>query len=390
MKVLHVIDALGVGGGAEHSLAAMLPRLRERGVDSSVACIHPREGGLQASLCEQGFDVEILPGPTWLRRVMSLRRKIKHEAPDIVHATLFNSCLLSRFACAGLKICQINSIVSTPYDARVVELMGVPRWKLEVVRKIDGLTGKKLGGTFHAVSHAVRKHAIDALGIENERIFVIPRGRDARLLGERSDSRREEVRRRLGISSDTFVFLNVGRQDTAKAQAEIIRAFAIVYKECSNSVLLIAGREGNASQEIKVALEIAGINGAVKLLGHRTDIADLYAASDVFLLPSVYEGMPGSVIEAMALSVPVIGSDADAIAEVLGDGDFGVIVPRNDAQSLAEEMTQLLSDPERRRELARRGRERYLEQYELDRVVDAMSEMYAAVLATAKVQGAVS
>ena len=183
--------------------------------------------------------------------------------------------------------------------------------------------------------------------------------------------------------------LNVGRQDHQKAQDHLIRAFALLHADKPDAVLLIAGREGGATPKIQRALAEAGLGDAVRLLGHRTDVPDLLAASDVFAFPSLYEGLGCSLIEAMALSIPIVGSDADAIAEVLSDGAYGVVVPRGDVAGLAEALARLLSNPTRRRELARRGRERYLERYELDSVVEATVEMYAAILATSKSQGAV-
>lgn len=386
MKVLHVIDALGVGGGAEHSLVAQLPLLRRLGVTSSVACIFPREGGLQADLRAQGFDVEVLPATSWPGRIQTLRRKIEAEAPDLVHATLLSSCLLTRLACVGLRIPQINSLVSTSYDPARVSERTIHPWKLRAVQTIDEFSARNLVEHFHAITDAVRREAIEVLGIEPQRVTVIPRGRSAALLGEASPARRREARWRLGIGEDTPVVLNVGRQDHPKAQDHLIRAFARLQADWPDAVLLIAGREGAATPRIQQALTDAGIGDAVRLLGHRTDIPDLLAASDVFAFPSLYEGLGCSLIEAMALSTPIVGSDADAIAEVLDGGNYGIVVPRGDEVGLAETMAELLSDPTRRVELARRARGRFLERYELDRVVEATAEMYEAVLARAKAE----
>src|SRR5690606_32996474 len=149
------------------------------------------------------------------------------------------------------------------------------------------------------------------------------RGRSAELLGEASLARRREARQRLGIGESTPVLINVGRQDHQKAQDHLIRAFARLHIECPNAVLLIVGREGGATPKILRALAETGLGDAVRLLGHRTDVPDLLAASDVFVFPSLYEGLGCSLIEAMALSTPIIGSDADAITEVLDDGEYG-------------------------------------------------------------------
>jgi glycosyltransferase involved in cell wall biosynthesis len=384
MKVLHVINALGMGGGAEHSLATMLPRLRDRGVHSSVVCMIPREGGLQASLREQGFQVDVLPARTWGGRVRAMRRAIRAASPDLIHATLLTSCLVTRAAAVGLGVPQVNSLVNTTYDPVRTTQLGIRRWKLGLLRIADGVSARRLADHFHAISHAVRQEAVEVLGIDPKRVTVIPRGRSAESLGERSAERRRAARQRLGLGEDVPVLLNVGRQDHQKAQDQLIRAFARLRSERPDAVLLIAGREGAATPGIRRALEETGVGDAVRLLGHRSDVADLYVASDVFVFPSLFEGLGCSLIEAMALATPIIGSDAEAVSEVLGGGEYGILVPRGDDAGLALAMARLLADPQLRQDLARRGHERYREVYDLERVTDSMLEMYRAVLSDGK------
>jgi glycosyltransferase involved in cell wall biosynthesis len=385
VRVLHVIDALGVGGGAEHALAATLPLLRDRGIDSRVVTLTPREGGLQAALRKQGFDVEVLHGPL-PRQIHALRRRIRRERPDVVHATLFTSCLATRLACVGIPVGHLDSLVSTSYDPIRVAHLGVPAWKLRLVRTIDAATARSLGGHFHVLTEAVRDEAVDALGIARERTTVVPRGRDAAALGELTPGRRSTTRRELGLGDDTPVVLTVGRQDRAKDHAGLVRAFAAVRREVPEATLLVAGRPGDASTDLSSALGSSGLpKDAVQLLGHRTDVADLLVAADVFAFPSMYEGLGSAMIEAMALSTPVVGSDAPAIREVLGEGAYGVIVPRGDTVTLTQALLTLLGDPELRRTYAARGHQRFLERYRLGTVVDQMVELYRSLAADVSV-----
>lgn len=379
MRVLHVIDSLGVGGGAEHSLAAMLPRLRERGIESSIATIRPRGFGLEVSLAESGFDVEVLAADSWPGRVRSLRRKIRQDRPELVHASLFNSCLITRLACMGLSVPQINSLVSTMYDPSRVQGINAAPWKLSLVRIVDGVTARHLVERFHAVTKAVEFEATDVLGVDPARVTVIPRGRSASELGEATCERRLATRQSLGVDDDVPVILNVGRQDHPKAQAGLIRAFGLLRRERPDAVLLIAGREGDASPQIQAAIRETSPGDALRMLGHRDDAADLYTAADIFVFPSLYEGMAGSILEAMALSTPVVGSDAVAVSEVLDGGRFGPVVARGDDQALAAAMKDLLADADRMSELAQVGRAHFLETYEIEAVADAMAAMYREV-----------
>lgn len=381
MKVLHVIDALGVGGGAEHSLAALLPRLRDLGVESTVSVLIPRVGGLQARLVDEGFDVRVLEGPGRAGQLRSLRGRIREQQPDLVHASLVNASLLARLATVGTDVPLVNSLVNTTYDPVRVRTLGIPAWKLRIVRGVDGWTARRRVDHVHAITGAVEAEAVDLLGLDPDHITVIPRGRDGVELGVRSAERRHRTRATLGIADDTPVVLNVGRQDDQKGQEPLVRALAQLTDRHPDVVLLVAGRPGSASPAIDRAIAETGIGDRVRLLGHREDVADLLAAADVFAFPSLYEGLGCSLLEAMALEAPIVGSDAPAIAEVLEDGALGEVALRDDVGSLVAALDRLLSDPERRAELAEAGRARFLERYDLDRVAEATKDLYDRVLA---------
>lgn len=379
MKVLHVIDSLGVGGGAEHSLANLLPLLDERGVTSSIATLVPRIGGLQERLSDAGYPLEVLPSTTLPGRVMALRRKVRHERPDLVHAALYNSCLVTRLALLGTGVPSIDTLASTSYDPARTEGIGAAPWKLHIVETVDRISIQRTTRV-HAVNHAVADEATRVLHVRPSKISVIPRGRDARGLGEWSAHRRATTRERLGIDGPTPVVLNVGRQDHPKAQAELVRAFGVTAGDVADATLLIAGREGDATPELRRALDEVDLGERIRLLGHRDDVADLYVAADVFAFPSLYEGAAGAIVEAMALRCPVVGSDAVAVAEVLGDGELGVVAKRGDVAALADAMTGLLSDPQRRADLADRGEAEFDRRYRIEAVADATAALYRQVL----------
>ncbi len=378
-----MIDALGLGGGAEHSMASTLPLLREHGVDSAVRCIHPREGGLQAELASHGFDVQVLPGHSWLARARALRQEVRRLSPDVVHATLLHSCLLTRVALIGLGVARIDSLVNTSYDPVRRKILGIPGWKLRIFQAVDGITARHLGGHFHVITETVRAEATDMLGIDPAQITVIGRGRSGALLGDRTPERRAQVRSALGLEPDAPVVLAVGRQDAQKAHDLLVRAFDLVLQSHPDAHLLMAGRPGDATEKLNDAIRDSADPERVHLLGHRPDVPDLFATADVFAFPSLYEGLGCSLVEAMALATPIVGSDAPAIAEVLDHGRYGMVVPRQDEVALSEAISSLLDDPARGEALGERARQRFLEHYELDQVVGATVAMYRDVVASA-------
>ena len=379
MKVLHAIDALGVGGGAEHSLAAMLPRLRDLGVESSVVTLIPREGGLQERLRDEGFRVDVLPTSSWPGRVRAMRAAIKDQQPDVVHATLLNSCLVARAASIRSTVPLLNSLVNTTYDPVRLQGLDVSPRKLDVLRRIDGFTARHFVDHFHALTEAVRTEGTDVLGIDGDRITVVPRGRPMPSLPADPAAARLVIREELEVDADAPMLLNLARQDHQKAQPELIRAFAQVVEQIPDAVLVLAGRAGDATPNIERAIDETGVGASIRMPGHRTDVPLIYTAADVFVFPSHYEGFGGTLIEAMSVGTPIIGSDAPAIAEVLGHGEFGVVVPRGDIDGLGSAMVDLLGDAGRRAEFSRRGVEQFAARYEIGEVTNAMLELYRSV-----------
>ena len=140
--------------------------------------------------------------------------------------------------------------------------------------------------------------------------------------------------------------------------------------------MLIAGREGNQTAELRARIATADLGAVVRLLGPRDDVADLLCAADVACAPSRWEGFPGAVLEAMALGTPVVTTEVPGTDEVLGVPAVGRRVPSNDPGRLAAALIEVLDDPDAAAVMASAGRERFLEHFTLDRVVDRMVEFY--------------
>ncbi|MBN1461852.1 MAG: glycosyltransferase family 4 protein [Armatimonadetes bacterium] len=375
MRALHVIHALWGSGGAERALATMLSLLREQGTESSVVSLYRRQGGPQATLHNQGLRVDVLPGGSWLGQVRTLRRGVRSDGPDVVQATLLRSCLSARIACVGLDVARLDSLVNTSHDPVQAEQLNIPRWKLELMRRIKGFTASYLVTHFLAITRTVAQEGMNQLGIAPERITAVPRGASAVFLADRNAERRRDDRPRLKVPMDAPALLNVGRQDHQMAQASLIRAFAQVRERLPGAILLIAGRDGDATPSLQQALLDTGLDHpSVRILGHRTD--DLYVAADVFVFTSPYEGLGCSLIEAMGLSTPIIASDAPGIREVLDEDKYGIIVTRGNDDALAEAIVNLVLDQGLQVELGCRGRERFLRSYEFERVARTILDLY--------------
>lgn len=380
MRVLILINGLGTGG-AERSLAEMLPPMTDLGVEATVVAFHRRDEGVQDRLLAEGFDVRLVTGKRLPGRVRAVRRLLTELRPRLLHTQLFEANLAGRLAGAATPVPVLTSLVNTSYDPLRLADPNIDRWKIEAVRHVDGVTARHLTDHFHAISHAVKDAAVAALGLDPGRITVVERGRDPRRLGRPGARRRTEVRRRLGIEEDRPVVIAVGREEHQKGFGHLVRAVDELRRSVPDALLLLAGRRGHASADLDEEIIRLGLGAHVWRLGHRDDVPDLLAAADVFVLSSLFEGIAGVVIEAMALGLPVVATEIPAMREILEPGRNAVLVPVQDPAGLAAAVRSLLDEPRRRAAFGRRSREIFEARFTLGRIVERMVALYRRVAA---------
>jgi len=377
VKVLHVIDALGLGGGAEHALAQQLPVLAERGVESTVVCLRSRAaGGLADRIRSSGVEVRVLGGGL-VRSTRLLRRLVDAEAPDVVHASLFDACLVSRLALLGRPVPLVNSIVNASYDPVRIRSLGRSTWKAQVVRLVDAVTIRRVD-RLHALTGAVAADAGAALHLDAARFTVIPRGRPASVAPGAS---RDALRAELGAVEGAPVLLAVGRQDLQKDQLTLVRALGELRGDEPGAVLWLAGRPGTQTAAIEAAVDELGLRSRVRVLGHRDDVAALLAAADLFVLPSRYEGLGSVVIEAMCAGTAIVATEVPAVRETVGPAAAAFVAPGS-PPALARAIASVLADEDRRAGAAAAGRCRFVEHFEIESVVERLVGLYQEAAAS--------
>jgi glycosyltransferase involved in cell wall biosynthesis len=209
------------------------------------------------------------------------------------------------------------------------------------------------------------------------RIDVIPRGRDPEALGCRSKDRREGVRASLNISSDTPVVLAVARQEHQKGLDLLINAMPLVQQSVPGVRALVAGRQGAATATLEEQKRRTG--AAIDFLGPRDDVPERLCAADVFVLPSRREGLPGALLEAMALECPAVVSDIPQHREVV-DSTMALVVPADCPTALASAVASALSDSDAARERTRAGRRCFLSRFTIDAVTTEVVSFYERAL----------
>ena len=309
MHVMHVIDSLH-GGGAETSLLEVVPGLADRGVRTSIVTIVPDDGALADQVAALGISRRRVLHRDPVGRTRELRDIIRAEQPDVVHTTLFFANLAGRMAARTLRTPVVTTLANQDYGPEHRANSRYGAWTVRAVHGADVATAP-LTTRFHAISEDVARVMGRRLRIRSDRVQVVYRGRDPVRLGAPSPERRRQARAALSIGADTPVVLSVGRLDRQKAVETTIRAFRRVVAQIPNAVLLIAGRPGNADAVVRAEAERTP---STRLLGHRTDVPDLMCAADVLSFPSRWEGLGGTLIEAMALRLGIAATDIPPVS----------------------------------------------------------------------------
>jgi glycosyltransferase involved in cell wall biosynthesis len=288
-----------------------------------------------------------------VRAVFLLRRLIARERFEIVHTHTPIASLIGRLAA---RLANVPITLYTAHGFYFHDRM--PPLKRRLFIMLEKFGGYLTDYTF-TVSGEDRDAAV-ALGISDlERVLHIGNGVNLnRFDPDRLRSERDAVRESLGIAPNQPVVCITGRLVREKGYLELIDAFARVVRRIPEAVLLCIGGalesdHDDASDEIAARVQAHGLSEQVRFLAFRADVERVLCASDVFALPSHREGMPISILEAMAMGLPVVATNIRGSREAVKEGVSGVLVEVGDVEGLAASLTELLSDPAGRASMGR-------------------------------------
>jgi glycosyltransferase involved in cell wall biosynthesis len=216
---------------------------------------------------------------------------------------------------------------------------------------------------------------LKAVGLGGVPACLVPNGVDTQRFRPGLAGERAAIRKRVGLLGDESVALFVGRLERRKGLDILLAAWADLIRRGSAPHLLVAGA-GEVAPWPREA-QARGLEGRVRFLGGREDVADLYRAADLLVFPSRAEGCPNAVLEAMASGLPVVATDVPGNREAVGEHDkAGWLVPSEDPAALVEAVATLLASPALRQEVALAARERILERFDISHVGDQYLSLY--------------
>lgn len=369
IHVLQVVHSLIVGG-TERVVSDLVRAFNDGEFRTSVCCLDGL-GELGEELRREGIKVHVLgrkPGLdlTLISRVRALYRQ---ESVDLVHAHQYTPYFYS--ATAALSA-GLTPVIFTEHGRHWPDYL---RMKRAVVNQFLRLTT----GAYTAVSEFSRQSLIRYEKIPAKAIQVIYNGikRDA-MSAHVNDRRR--IRCEVGLEDEAVLVLSIGRLDRIKDFATLIRAFSLIAKRSPNVRLWIAG-DGDPAYKTELAELISQLDlqRQARLLGTRRDVDRLLAASDLFALSSISEASAMTILEAMAAGRAVVATRTGGNAELVVQGETGILVPVGNISAMAEAMVRLLNDPNQRARMSENGREKVKKDFSWDLSVAQYRNLYRSV-----------
>jgi len=363
IKVLFLITELNVGG-AEMVVAKMAAHLNKDRFHCSVCSLLP-DGRLADVLQEQGVKTLSLDikSKLDLGGLFKLVRLLRREKIDILHTHLFHVNLLGRIA--G-RLAGVPVIISHQH--------GVERNRSKVRSLLDRLTSR-YADLVISTCEVVKETLIKRDKISPGKIRIIYNGVETPNVNVESSS----VRRDLGIALDAPVIGVVANLRPMKGYDTFLKAARMILDEVENARFLIVGG-GPLEDELKALAFKLGIWPQTIFTGFRDDVPNLLATMDVFVLPSLWEGVPMALLEAMAMAKPVVATEVGGIPEIVIDGVTGLLVPPRDPDALAEAIIALLQDRERAEAMGQAGRERVEKYFTVERMVQKTEALYEELI----------
>jgi glycosyltransferase involved in cell wall biosynthesis len=360
LRIEMVVHGL-IAAGMEMVVARLTRGLVRRGHDVGITCIQ-FVGSLGERLRAEGVRVSLVqaPGIRSLFHPTPLRDWFRARRPDVVH--VHSGAWLK--AARGAATAGVPRVVYTLHGIECNEPWYEPFVNAVAARHTDAIA---------VVSEPLRGHLRSAR-IPADRIHVVPNGIDTAFFHPAAAAGRD--REAFGLPRDRLLIGHVARFAPVKNHAFLVDAFARIHERVPAAYLVLAG-DGPLRPEIERQVEAAGLHDHVRFTGDVEDPAPLYRTFDLFVLPSVTEGTSMSILEAMATGLPVVASAVGGTPDLLDRGNAGRLFPAAATVAFVDTVVDLLLDPVARTALGRRARERVIETYGEDTVLDRYESLYA-------------
>jgi len=339
-------------------------------------------GNYVSAIREEGFTYYEIPIArsynlaAHIRSVFLLRRLMKRERYDIVHAHTPVAALLGRIAA---RLARVPIVVYTAHGFYFHERMRpLARRFFEALERAGG----RLSDFVFTQSGEDRDAAIKLGIVDENQVLHIGNGVDlSRFDPDRLRGRRDAIRDSLGIPLGALVVCAVGRLVREKGYRELVAAFVEIAERFPEARLVVVGStlqsaHDDASGEVMSSIRLYDLSDRVLLLEPQTPVEEILIASDIYTLPSYREGMPRTILEAMAMGLPVVATNIRGSREVVVDGATGTLVEVADPEALSLAIIDLLEDPARRLRYGERAKAIARREFDEIKVIEKQREVF--------------
>lgn len=373
MRIAHLTKVTGVAGSEAH-LISLLSGLREHGIDAELlVLVEPGNSVAAFFRLAEARGIPARPIPIYghgdislLARLPALLRRIR---PDILHTHLLHADL---YGILSARLAGVPLVISSRHNDDAF------RRKMpfnQVNRALWSLTDAGV-----AISNAIARFTIEVEGASSAKITTIHYGLDPTRQVVNREVARADLRRQIGLSRDELVAGMVCRLTEQKGVSYGLQAFALNVEYFPAARLVIAG-DGPLRPALEAEAHRLGLTDKVHFLGWQSDAPFILAGLDVLLMPSLWEGFGLVMLEAMAQSIPIIGSRVSAIPEVIVDDETGRLVPTRDVDALADALYDVFMEPALRRRLGNSGRARLESSFSVAHMINQHITLYRSLLA---------
>jgi len=376
IRVLHIITRLDKGGSAENTFLTVIG-LHKSSYDVSLMSgpvSDPRQDR-RKQIREYGIKYIFIPELVRtispindFRALFKIYSFLRKEKFDIVHSHTSKAGLLGRL---GAKLAGIPIIIHTPHGHVFFGYFGLIKTKLFIfVERISSFIADKI----IALTYGEKKDYKLFKIANKDKIVVINSGVELSKFKELPLNKKQNFKKELGIPENSLIVGTVGRLVPVKGPEFLIDAAKYTISKYPNTFFIFTGNGWLKQNLEKKALEI-GIKDNVIFLGWRDDVAEIISIYDVFVLPSLNEGMGRVLVEAMALGKPIVASSTGGIPDLITHGKNGFLVPPKNPEQLAKYIEILLCNKEKRESMGQEGKEIALN-FSKEIMVERIAELY--------------
>ena len=392
-RILHLINTLS-SGGAERQLVTYLRQESLHGYENIVVLLDiedvdslTTENFLVPEIKAEGIQVVGLGlsgSGNWIRAARKLRTWLKANPVDLIHTNLLGPNVVGRLAGYFTKTPVLTTYHNLDYseEATIFHFSG-SRFKLIAMRQIDSFLANRTCSRVIAVSQCVADHITDQLGYDSRQIRVINNPVDLNHMKVIQKNPKSWVCEQLNIGTEAIVFIDICRFVYQKNLPRLLDAFQGVVEFNPDAHLVLIGSTQNTEvyKEVCDRITELGITNQVHVVGPSLQVADWLAGSDIFVFPSLVEGMGIALAEAMSIGLPCISSNVGPIPEFIKNRENGLLVDPKSKTEIASAMIELLSNPEFAKQLGSRAKSTVDEMFNPYRQAQKLVAVYEEIFA---------